>query len=142
MFGKEQLKGVEMETSTTSISLIATLKWLFPSLIGSAFAVWYKRKEVDWVGKSSVEKLLITIIGVLLIFVGVVISYYLGSAIIEKQGITSMGFQGLIYIFCGLSSLKILDAFAKNIDPVLETITKGVKDIVKGFVNSFTSRWK
>lgn len=131
-----------METSSTSISAIAILKWLFPSLIGSTFAVWYKRKDVDWQSKTHIEKTFISLIGVFLIFVGVVISYYLGSAIIENQGIKSMGFQGLIYMSCGLSSLKILDAFARNIDPVLETISKGITDSVKGIVHSLTKRWK
>ena len=131
-----------METTSSSISAIAIMKWLFPSLIGSTFAVWYKKSDIDWQTKSVLEKVTTSLLGLVLIFIGVVISYYLGNAIIETQNVESFYWQSLIFISCGLSSLKILDAFSKNIDPILETITKGARDLVKGIVNSIVNRWK
>lgn len=131
-----------METTSSSISAIALMKWLFPSLIGSTFAVWYKKSDIDWQTKSVFEKVTTSLLGLVLIFIGVVISYYLGNAIIETQNVESFYWQSLIFISCGLSSLKILDAFSKNIDPILETITKGARDLVKGIVNSIVNRWK
>lgn len=132
-----------METGTTiSASIVVALKWLFPSLIGSMLAVWYKRDEADWNSKTTPQKFMISLLGFLGVVIGVIISYALGGAVIESFNISVLGFQFLIYFGCGLSSLKILDAVMKNIDPILEIITTGVKDVVKGTVDSITHKWR
>ena len=132
-----------METGTTiSGAVIVALKWLFPSLIGAALAVWYKRNEVDWNSKTTAQKVVISLTGLLGVLIGVAISYALGGAVIESFNVDIWGFQFLIYLGCGLSSLKIIDAVMKNIDPILEIITKGLKDIVKGIVDSIVGKWR
>ena len=132
-----------METGTTiSGAVIVALKWLFPSLIGAALAVWYKRDEVDWNSKTTAQKVVISLTGLLGVLIGIAISYALGGAVIESFNVDIWGFQFLIYLGCGLSGLKIIDAVMKNIDPILEIITTGVTDAVKGVVDSITHKWR
>ena len=132
-----------METGTTiSGAVIVALKWLFPSLIGAALAVWYKRNEVDWNSKTTAQKVVISLTGLLGVIIGIAISYALGGAVIESFNVDIWGFQFLIYLGCGLSGLKIIDAVMKNIDPILEIITTGVADAVKGIVDSITHKWR
>ena len=132
-----------MEAGTTVGGvIILSLKWLFPSLIGAVLAVWDKKNSVDWQSKTTSEKILTSLLGVLLICLGVAIAHALGGAIIETIKVTVTGFQFLIYMVCGLSSLKLIDAVIKNIDPILEIITKGLKDIVKGVVDSIVGKWR
>ena len=51
-----------MEANTTGIgAIIAVLHWLLPTLIGSALAVWYRRKDVVWGDKRTVEKFIISL---------------------------------------------------------------------------------
>ena len=132
-----------METGTTiSGAVIVALKWLFPSLIGAALAVWYKRDEVDWNSKTTAQKVVISLKGLLGVLIGIAISYALGGAVIESFNVDIWGFQFLIYLGCGLSGLKIIDAVMKNIDPILEIITTGVTDTVKGIVDSIAGKWR
>ena len=132
-----------METGTTiSGAAIVALKWLFPALIGATLAVWYKRNEVDWNSKTTAQKVAISLTGLLGVLIGIAISYALGGAVIESFNVDIWGFQFLIYLGCGLSSLKIIDAVMKNIDPILEIITTGVTDAVKGIVDSITHKWR
>lgn len=129
-----------METNTTIFSFL-TLKWLFPSLVGSSLAVWYKRKDVEWNNTTKCEKFKITLIGIGAIIVGVFIAHLVGGAIIEYWNITSYFYSSIIYVMCGLSSLKTLDAIVKNIDPILELITSGVKDVIKSFIKSIVNKY-
>ena len=132
-----------METSTTlSGALILALKWLFPSLIGAMLAVWYKKDDVDWNSKTTSQKFTTSFVGLFALIIGVTLSYAMGSAVIEIFNISVFGFQLLIYFGFGLSSLKILDAVVKNIDPILDIITSGVKDVVKGVVDSIAHKWR
>ena len=65
-----------MEANTTTISIISIAKWLFPSLIGSLLAVWYKRNDIDWKSKTPLEKFLISFIALGAIIIGVVIASF------------------------------------------------------------------
>lgn len=128
-----------METGTgTSFGILAILKWLFPSLIGSALAVWYKRHDVIWVDKTFIEKVILSFIGILAIAVGCCISYAIGGAFILKLAITEDIYQWGVYLLSGLCSLKTLDAVVKNSDDIINTVVKGIKDMVKSVVSKFT----
>lgn len=130
-----------METNTTIFSII-TLKWLFPSLIGSSLAVWYKRKDVDWGCSTTCDKIKVTLIGFGAIVIGVYIAHLIGGSIVEHFAITSYFYSSLIYGMSGLSSLKVLDAVVKNIDPILDIITSGIKDVIKAIVDVFSSKYR
>ena len=130
-----------METNTTIFSII-TLKWLFPSLIGSSLAVWYKRKDVDWGCSTTCDKIKVTLIGIGAIIIGVYIAHITGGAILEKFEITSYFYSSIVYGMCGLSSLKTLDAIVKNMDPILDMVTTGVKDAISGVIKSIVDKYK
>ena len=129
-----------MEANTTGIgTIIAVLHWLFPTLIGSAFAVWYRRKDVVWGDKRAVEKFVISLTALGAILIGVAMGGALGSGVIEILNINIYGFSFLIYILCGLSALKILDSFMKNIDVWLNIVISGITDMVEGIVDKLTT---
>lgn len=132
-----------MEANTTGVgAIIAVLHWLLPTLIGSALAVWYRRKDVVWGDKRVVEKFIISLIGLAAILVGVAMGGALGSGVIELLGIDIYGFSFLIYIVCGLSALKILDLFVKNIDVWLNIVISGITDVVEGVVEKITGKFR
>lgn len=132
-----------MEANTTGVgTIVAILHWLLPTLIGSALAVWYRRKDVAWGGKRTLEKLLISLLALGAILIGVAMGGALGSGVIEILGINIYGFSFLIYILCGLSALKILDLFMKNIDVWLNIVISGITDMVEGVVDKLTGKFK
>lgn len=132
-----------MEANTTGIgAIVAVLHWLLPTLIGSALAVWYRRKDVAWSDKRNIEKFIISVIGFCAILVGVAMGGALGSGVIEILNISIYGFSFLIYILCGLSALKILDLFMKNIDVWLNIVISGITDMVEGIVDKLTGKFK
>lgn len=121
-----------MEANTTTISIIGIAKWLFPSLIGSLLAVWYKRNDIDWKNKTNLEKFIISFIALGAIIIGVVIGMAIANSIIVYTGLSEFWYQFGLYILCGLSSLKILDAVVKNTDQV---ISKAIGGILKAIDN-------
>lgn len=132
-----------MEANTTGIgAIVAILHWLLPTLIGSALAVWYRRKDVTWSDKRNIEKFVISIVGFAAILVGVAMGGALGSGVIELLDINIYGFSFLIYILCGLSALKILDLFMKNIDVWLNIVISGITDMVEGIVEKLTGKFR
>ena len=132
-----------MEANTTGFgAIIAILHWLLPTLIGSALAVWYRRKDVAWGDKRTVEKFIISLIGLGAILIGVAMGGALGSGVIEILNINIYGFSFLIYILCGLSALKILDLFMKNIDVWLNIVISGITDMVEGIVYKLTGKFR
>lgn len=132
-----------MEANTTGFgAIIAILHWLLPTLIGSALAVWYRRKDVSWGDKRTVEKFIISLIGLGAILIGVAMGGALGSGVIEILNINVYGFSFLIYIMCGLSALKILDLFMKNIDVWLNIVISGITDMVEGIVDKLTGKFR
>ena len=130
-----------METGTTSVGVIAVLKWLLPSLLGNAFAMWSKRNDLDWKNKNIVDKIYITIVGVFGIILGVLIAWALGGAVIGYFEIKIYEFQFLIYVVSGLSSLKLIDSVMKNVDPIIESVTSGARQIVKSWVDYLVNKW-
>ena len=125
----EHLKGeIPLEANTTTISIIGIAKWLFPSLIGSLLAVWYKRNDIDWKNKTHLEKFLISLVALGAIIIGVVIGMAIANSIIVYTGLSEFWYQFGLYILCGLSSLKILDAVVKNTDQV---ISKAISVLIK-----------
>lgn len=130
-----------METGTTSVGVIAVLKWLLPSLLGNAFALWSKRNDLDWKNKNIVDKIYITIVGVFGIILGVLIAWALGGAVIGYFEIKIYEFQFLIYVVSGLSSLKLIDSVMKNVDPIIDSITSGARKIVKSWVDYLVNKW-
>lgn len=127
-------------TSTTSI--IGLLKFLYPSLIGSSLAVWYKRNDIKWKEKTLAEKVFYSLVGVGAIVVGVSIGLALGNALIIYFGLVEYWYCFGVYMFSSLSSLKLLDAIVKNSDDILSTVFNGLKDVVTTFFETITSRWK
>lgn len=127
-------------TSTTS--LIGLLKFLYPSLIGSALAVWYKRNDIKWKEKTLYEKIFYSFVGIAAIVVGVTIGLALGNSLIIHFGLVEYWYCFGVYMFSSLSSLKLLDAIVKNSDDILSTVFNGLKDVVTTFFETITSRWK
>ena len=125
-----------MEANTTTISIIGIAKWLFPSLIGSLLAVWYKRNDIDWKNKTNFEKFLISFIALGAIIIGVVIGMAIANSIIVYTGLSEFWYQFGLYILCGLSSLKILDAVVKNTDQVLSKAVGGVLRVIDNIIDN------
>ena len=128
--------------STSTTSLIGLLKFLYPSLIGSALAVWYKRNDIKWNEKTLDEKIFYSFVGIAAIVVGVSIGLALGNSLIIYFGLVEYWYCFGVYMFSSLSSLKLLDAIVKNSDDILSTVFNGVKDVVTTFFETITSRWK
>lgn len=129
-----------MEANTTTLSIIGIAKWLFPSLIGSLLAVWYKRNDIDWKNKNITEKVLLSFIALGAIIIGVVIGMAIANSIIVYTGLSEFWYQFGLYILCGLSSLKILDAIVKNTDQIITTVVSGVVKAVDNFINKLTGK--
>ena len=129
-----------MEANTTTISIIGIAKWLFPSLIGSLLAVWYKRNDTDWKNKTHLEKFLISFIALGAIIIGVVIGMAIANSIIVYTGLSEFWYQFGLYILCGLSSLKILDAVVKNTDQVLSKAVGGVLRVIDNIIDKLIGK--
>ena len=138
---KNSLVGeIPLEANTTTISIISIAKWLFPSLIGSLLAVWYKRNDIDWKSKTPLEKFLISLIALGAIIIGVVIGMAIANSIIVYTGLSEFWYQFGLYILCGLSSLKILDAVVKNTDQVLSKAIDGVLRIIDNIIDKLIGK--
>ena len=129
-----------MEANTTTISIISIAKWLFPSLIGSLLAVWYKRNDIDWKNKTPLEKFLISFIALGAIIIGAVIGMAIANSIIVYTGLSEFWYQFGLYILCGLSSLKILDAVVKNTDQVLSKAVGGVLRVIDNIIDKLIGK--
>ncbi len=129
-----------MEANTTIISIIGIAKWLFPSLIGSLIAVWYKRNDIDWKNKTNLEKFLISFIALGAIIIGVVIGMDIANSIIVYTGLSEFWYQFGLYILCGLSSLKILDAVVKNTDQVISEVIGGLLKAIDNIINKLLGK--
>ena len=131
---------IPLEANTTTISIISIAKWLFPSLIGSLLAVWYKRNDIDWKNKTPLEKLLISFIALGAIIIGVVIGMAIANSIIVYTGLSEFWYQFGLYILCGLSSLKILDAVVKNTDQVISKAIGGVLRVIDNIIDKLIGK--
>ena len=131
---------IPLEANTTTISIISIAKWLFPSLIGSLLAVWYKRNDIDWKNKTTLEKFLISFIALGAIIIGVVIGMAIANSIIVYTGLLEFWYQFGLYILCGLSSLKILDAVVKNTDQVLSKAVGGVLRVIDNIIDKLIGK--
>ena len=129
-----------MEANTTTLSIIGIAKWLFPSLIGSLLAVWYKRNDIDWKNKTNLEKFIISFIALGAIIIGVVIGMTIANSIIVYTGLSEFWYQFGLYILCGLSSLKILDAVVKNTDQVISKAISGVLKVIDNIIDKLTGK--
>ena len=94
---------IPLEANTTTISIIGIAKWLFPSLIGSLLAVWYKRNDIDWKNKTHLEKFLISLVALGAIIIGVVIGMAIANSIIVYTGLSEFWYQFGLYILLRLS---------------------------------------
>ena len=138
---KNKLVGeISLEANTTTISIIGIAKWLFPSLIGSLLAVWYKRNDIDWKNKTPLEKFLISFIALGAIIIGVVIGMAIANSIIVYTGLSEFWYQFGLYILCGLSSLKILDAVVKNTDQVLSKAIGGALRVIDNIIDKLIGK--
>ena len=127
-----------MEANTTSYTILSILKWLFPSLLGSVLAVWYKRHDVEWKDSSNTDKVLYTLVGVGAICLGCVIGLAIGNTIIAYTGMTEYWYKFSVLVVSGLCSLKVIDAIVKNSDDVIQIITSGIKKVISRFFDKFT----
>lgn len=126
-----------MEANST-ISLIGVFHWLFPSLIGSALAVWYKRNDIDWSNKTGSEKLMLSLLGVAAIIVGVVIGLTIAKVVITYTGVSEYWYQFGIHLVSSLSSLKVLDIFVKNMDEIFAMVVDAIKSALRKLINKLT----
>lgn len=132
-----------METNTTIFAvIISTLKWLFPSLVGSLLAVWYKRNDPDWKKTPKVSKFKTFTLALAAIIVGVIISWSVGGVIINYANLSAFEGVFLVYFIVSLSSLKLLDAVVKNIDPIIDMIMNGVTEFISKSINSILDKFK
>ena len=131
---------IPLEANTTTISIISIAKLLFPSLIGSLLAVWYKRNDIDWKNKTTLEKFLISFIALGAIIIGVVIGMAIANSIIVYTGLSEFWYQFGLYILCGLSSLKILDAVVKNTDQVVSKAIGGVLRVIDNIIDKLIGK--
>lgn len=129
-----------MEANTTTISIIGIAKGLFPSLIGSLLAVWYKRNDINWKNKTNLEKFLISLIALGAIIIGVVIGMTIANSIIVYTGLSEFWYQFGLYILCGLSSLKILDAIVKNTDQVISKAIGGTLKVIDNIIDKLIGK--
>lgn len=129
-----------MEANTTTLSIIGIAKWLFPSLIGSLLAVWYKRNDIDWKNKNTTEKVLLSFIAFGAIIIGVVIGMAIANSIIVYTGLSEFWYQFGLYILCGLSSLKILDAVVKNTDQVISKAVGGILKVIDNIIDKLIGK--
>ena len=129
-----------MEANTTTISIISIAKWLFPSLIGSLLAVWYKRNDIDWKSKTPLEKFLISFIALGAIIIGVIIGMAIANSIIVYTGLSEFWYQFGLYILCGLSSLKILDAVVKNTDHIISKSIDGILRFIDNIIDKLIGK--
>lgn len=127
-----------MEANSTTISIVGILKWLLPSLVGSALAVWFKRNDVSWKEKSGVNKFLLTLIAFGAIVVGVVVGLTISNIIITYTGINEFWYQFGIHLMSSLTSLKVIDAFYKNTDEILKMVIDGIKRAIEKLINKLT----
>ena len=127
-----------MEANSTTISIVGILKWLLPSLVGSALAVWFKRNDVSWKEKSGIDKLLLTLIALGAIVVGVVVGLTISNIIITYTGINEFWYQFGIHLMSSLTSLKVIDAFYKNTDEILKMVIDGIKRAIEKLINKLT----
>ena len=131
---------IPLEANTTTISIISIAKLLFPSLIGSLLAVWYKRNDIDWKNKTPLEKFLISFIALGAIIIGVVIGMAIANSIIVYTGLSEFWYQFGLYILCGLSSLKILDAVVKNTDQVISKAIGGILRVIDNIIDKLIGK--
>ena len=131
---------IPLEANTTTISIISIAKLLFPSLIGSLLAVWYKRNDIDWKNKTTLEKFLISFIALGAIIIGVVIGMAIANSIIVYTGLAEFWYQFGLYILCGLSSLKILDAVVKNTDQVISKAIGGILRVIDNIIDKLIGK--
>ena len=131
---------IPLEANTTTISIIGIAKWLFPSLIGSLLAVWYKRNDIDWKNKTPLEKFLISFIALGAIIIGIVIGMAIANSIIVYTGLSEFWYQFGLYILCGLSSLKILDAVVKNTDHIISKSIDGILRFIDNIIDKLIGK--
>ena len=131
---------IPLEANTTTISIISIAKLLFPSLIGSLLAVWYKRNDIDWKNKTPLEKFIISFIALGAIIIGVVIGMAIANSIIVYTGLSEFWYQFGLYILCGLSSLKILDAVVKNTDQVISKAIGGLLKVIDNIIDKLIGK--
>ena len=131
---------IPLEANTTTISIISIAKWLFPSLIGSLLAVWYKRNDIDWKSKTPLEKFIISFIALGAIIIGVVIGMAIANSIIVYTGLSEFWYQFGLYILCGLSSLKILDAVVKNTDHIISKSIDGILRFIDNIIDKLIGK--
>lgn len=127
-----------MEANSTTISIVGILKWLLPSLVGSALAVWFKRNDVSWKEKSGADKFILSMIAIGAITVGVIVGLTISNIIITYTGINEFWYQFGIHLMSSLTSLKVIDAFYKNTDEILKIVVDGIKKAVQKLVDKLT----
>lgn len=123
-----------MDTAT----VVAILKWLFPSIVGSVLAVYYKAKEVGWANVPTQDKIKLVLLGIGSISLGCFVAYILGGVLIEWWGIsTQTKLYLLIYLIVGFSGTKLVDATAKNLDEWINKITETITIVIDNFLGRF-----
>lgn len=127
-----------MEANSTTISIVGILKWLLPSLVGSALAVWFKRNDVSWKEKDRYDKFILSLIAFGAIIVGVIVGLAISNIIITYTGINEFWYQFGIHLMSSLTSLKVIDAFYKNTDEILKIVVDGIKKAVQKLIDKLT----
>lgn len=120
-----------MTEPISSATILAFLKSIFPGLVGAAVAVWYKRHDIDLRNLTTIQKIVVFFVAMGALIVGVTISHYGGGALNEMLNIKPASFTAdMIKASLGLASLKIIDAYMKNVDGILAMIFGRLRDKV------------
>ena len=119
--------------------LLGLIKWLFPSLTGSVFAVYYKAKEIGWESIDNIDKWKLVFIVVGAVLAGVFMAYLLGGALVEFWEVTpETKIYMIIYFICGFSGVKLLDALAENVNSWIDKLI----EIITLVIDKFTGKFK
>lgn len=122
-------------------AILAILKWLFPSFMGSVLAIYKKATVVGWDESTLAQKRKLVLLGFGAVVMSIFVAYMIGGAVLEAFDMTRYKFGAMIiYFFLAFSGLKITDAVADNLDlwidkcvNTISTIIDSVSEKIKGW---------
>lgn len=112
-------------------ALVAILKWLFPSFMGSALAIYKKSITVGWDESTTKQKRGLIILAVGAVGMSIFIAYMIGGAVLEVFDLSGYKFGAMIiYFLLAFSGLKITDAVANNADIWIDKFVGIISSII------------
>lgn len=122
-------------------AVVAILKWLFPSFMGSVLAVYKKATTIGWDESTTAQKRRLVLLAICAIVMSVFIAYMIGGAVLEAFDLSGYKFGAMIiYFLLAFSGLKITDAVANNLDNWIDKFVNIVSSIIDSFAEK-VKRW-